>query len=180
MLMFMSARPSVGAAVGAAVIGLLAGTPQAHAQAVPVGTVVKGHALVTDGDRITLPGVSTTIRLWGIDAPSVRQPCTLQGQTWACGGVSTRSLEILVDLGETTCTIVEERNPRRRAFTWATCEVGGLDLGAEMVRTGWALSFPEQTNPYAPFEEQAHAAGEGLWKSEFQPPWQWDEEHLLE
>lgn len=52
---------------------------------------------VTDGDSIKLAG--TTYRLWGIDAPEMRQTCA---DGWAAGIEAKRALEALMDEREIT------------------------------------------------------------------------------
>ena len=47
-----------------------------------------------------------------------------------------------------------------------------------MVRLGWALAYRPGNDPcprpeYEPQEAQARAAGRGMWRGTFIPPWKW-------
>ena len=152
---------------------------QAMAQAVETGEVVTGRATVLEGDRLSIDG-GTPIRLYGVEAPSDRQPCFLEGKEWACGPVSTRNLEIIIADRPVSCRLLSDPNPRRRAYVYGRCEVAGTDLAAEMVRLGWAVAFDEQSTEYLPLEEAPRTGRQGLWAAEyFQAPWLWDEEQML-
>lgn len=54
----------------------------------------------------------------------------------------------------------------------AICRIGKLDLGAEMVRAGWALAFVRYSSDYVAQESAARLAKRGLWAGTFQPPWE--------
>ena len=50
--------------------------------------------------------------------------------------------------------------------------------GPEMVRLGWALAYRPGDDPfprpeYEPEEAEARAAGRGMWRGTFIPPWEW-------
>ena len=42
-----------------------------------------------------------------------------------------------------------------------------------MVASGWAFADKSQSGDYAPHEETAQAAQEGVWSGEFIAPWDW-------
>jgi endonuclease YncB( thermonuclease family) len=55
----------------------------------------------------------------------------------------------------------------------ATCSVG-QDIGAEMVRQGWALDYERFSDGrYAAQQLEAEQAERGLWSGSFIPPWEW-------
>ncbi len=72
---------------------------------------------------------------------------------------------------------------RARGFCpGGACGVGGAghvhELNAEMVRLGWALAYRPGNDPfprpeYEPEEAEARAAGRGMWRGTFIPPWEW-------
>ena len=62
----------------------------------------------------------------------------------------------------------------RYGRTVATCEISGRDLGAEMVRSGWALDFTRYSGgAYQPQQDAAQSDASGLWAGELVPPWDW-------
>ena len=54
----------------------------------------------------------------------------------------------------------------------AVCRIEGWDIGAELVRQGWALDY-YSSGAYAAKQEAAMAERAGLWAGEFTPPWEW-------
>ncbi len=134
---------------------------------------VTGKAEVSTADTIIVQNIS--IQLYGIDAPLPIQPCVLHGKPWTCGAAALEHLQALVAKGPVTCTQYKDPYFARRAFTWGKCEVDGTDISAEMVRTGWAVALPEQTQDYVPLEKAAHDAKIGLWEADvFERPSDWE------
>ena len=134
---------------------------------------VAGDVAVTDGDGLVMAG--ERIRLWGIDAPELDQTCKRQGATYACGENARDALASLLTGGEVSCEPVDQDRYGRLV---ARCLVQGRDLGAEMVRRGWAVDFRRYSRgAYAREEDQARAARRGLWSGEFVPPAEWRRGH---
>jgi endonuclease YncB( thermonuclease family) len=127
-----------------------------------------GPARVIDGDTLEVAGVR--VRLWGIDAPESRQTCEADGQDYACGERATRHLRTLVADRTVSC---EPRTRDRYGRTVALCRTDGSDLGAAMVRDGWALAFVRYAADYVAEELEARAARRGLWQGAFTLPWEW-------
>lgn len=129
-----------------------------------------GRASVIDGDTIEIHGAR--IRLEGIDAPESRQICTEKatGQTVRCGQKAALFLADLLGTSTVTCT---ERGKDRYRRVLARCSVRGEDVGSAMVLFGWAMAFTRYSRAYVVEEEAARTAGEGLWATEFIPPWEW-------
>jgi endonuclease YncB( thermonuclease family) len=126
-------------------------------------------AYAIDGDTLEL--TSERIRLWGIDAVEGDQVCQRGGRPWQCGDDAAAALEALVDGRELTCIEVDRD---RYGRTVATCTVAGQDIGAAMVRQGWALDFEGySTGAYAAEQLEAEQAQRGLWSGSFTPPWEW-------
>jgi endonuclease YncB( thermonuclease family) len=130
---------------------------------------LKGPASVVDGNSLEIGGV--VVRLQYIDAPDEDQTCERGGAAWRCGQQASWALAEKI-----------ERH-------WVECDTGGsaadrpvgvcfmgerheIDLGAWMVEQGWALSDRTGT-AYVALEQQAQAAGRGLWSGKFDPPWAW-------
>ena len=128
---------------------------------------------VIDGDGIELDGVS--IRLWGVDAVEKRQSCTRNGASYPCGQDARTALQQLVE-GKTI--ICDDRGKDRYRRTVARCVAGGVDLGGEMVRLGWALDFKRYSKGhYAALQAEAKAARRGLWDGTFELPKAWRKAH---
>lgn len=145
----------------------------AEQSAPPVASVaepIAGRASVIDGDTIEIHG--TRIRLEGIDAPESRQVCADKstGEAIRCGQTAAFFLADL--LGEHTVSCNEAGRDRYKR-TLAHCKVQGEDVGATVVRAGWALAFVRYSREYLPEEAEAKAAGAGMWSMEFVPPWEW-------
>ncbi len=129
-----------------------------------------GRASVIDGDTIEIHG--TRIRLEGIDAPESRQTSMAKemGEVVRCGQKAAFFLADLLAEHVVTCTETGKDRYRR---TLAHCEVEGQDVGASMVRAGWALAFVRYSREYLPQEDEARAGGAGMWATEFVAPWDW-------
>ena len=129
---------------------------------------ISGRATVIDGDSLEVGGRS--IRLFGIDAPESGQECRRAGRHWPCGAEATRRLAALVGGARLVCT---QRDIDDFDRVVAVCRRGGTDLGAEMVRTGFALAYRQYSREYVDEEAQARGARRGVWVGEFTRPWQW-------
>ena len=128
----------------------------------------QGPARVIDGDTIEVGGLK--IRLHGIDAPERRQLCIRDSQEWFCGEAATDALTAFVQTRPVVC---EGMGLDRYGRLVARCRVSGEDIGEWMVRQGWALAYRRYSTDYAAAEEEAKAAGVGIWGTEFMAPWEW-------
>lgn len=119
---------------------------------------------VVDGDTLNLNG--ERIRLWGIDTPELKQNCG----GFACGQAAKQYLESIIS-GEITC---ETLDIDRYGRSVAQCFVGGVDIGALMVKSGWALDYPQYSRGfYSDQQARAEACNRGIWQWEFIAPWEW-------
>jgi endonuclease YncB( thermonuclease family) len=142
-----------------------------------------GAALAQDGETLSGPGKmidadilaigNQRVILWGIDAPERSQPCQSGASNYSCHTAATRELETILSGGDVSCTLMGERDPFGRLH--GECTVGDLSVNGEMVRRGFALAYRDQSEEYAPQEEEAKAAKVGLWQDgvEFEMPWVW-------
>lgn len=133
------------------------------------GKTVAGVATVVDGDSLRIDGVA--IRLEGIDTPELQQICEASGQTYRCGDAARRELARLVGGIAVTCDVVGRDRYRR---SLARCEVEGEDVGASLVRRGFAVAYGKS---YGREESQARRERVGLWAGRFQPPSEWRKDH---
>lgn len=145
------------------------------ASAAPGG--IQGHALVIDGDTLEITG--TRVRLAGIDAPELDQLCSTGGDvraagsaTYRCGEEAAAALAGRIGGDPVSC---EPQTATDSAVLMAVCALNGEDLGAWLVRIGWARAYPAGS-PYAPEEKRAQAALVGIWRGDFLNPWDWRRE----
>lgn len=152
---------------------MVVGAGVAHSQ-----DVVTGVAGVLQADQIVIEvdGRLMRINIYGIDAPDpdMDRQCRVGRKPFGCFSNAKRQMEILVDEGPVTCVPTGEFN--YVAFPYMVCKTAsGEDMGEAMVRAGHALAFIPQSDMYVEVEEQARAAGLGLWQEglEFPLPWEW-------
>lgn len=119
---------------------------------------------VTDGDTIKLNG--TTYRLWGIDAPEMKQWCG----DYPAGVVSAGSLELLTRGKVIVC---EHKATDRYGRTVAVCRADGEDLSKAMVQIGMAWAFTRYSRDYVAIEERARSERIGIHSEACEPPWEW-------
>ena len=140
-----------------------------------VATVPLVHVIDGDSLRVRQDGAELTLRLSGIDAVEYRQPCGDASESWPCGREARAALEKLVGKGPLHCELGAKDAYRR---TLATCRTrpfpDGTDLGAEMVRLGWAVSIDDA---YALEQAEAEAKRRGIWRGDFAPPAEWRASH---
>lgn len=134
------------------------------------GSVWKGEAEVIDGDTLKIK--DTYFNLYGIDAPELDQTCEWPKKTIPCGDMARAAvLELITLSDEIKC---EGVGHDRQGRLLVTCfALDGLDIGREMVYTGWALAYREYSGKYLPAEWDAKENKRGVWKGEFVPPWEW-------
>ena len=126
---------------------------------------ISGRAEVTDGDSLEIG--STRLRLYGVDALEGRQSCTRDGRAWACGNEAARKLRSLIGDRTVSCT---KRDVDDYGRMVAVCRSGAADLGAEMVRAGFATAYRRYSSDYVDEENEARTARRGIWAGEFASP----------
>lgn len=129
--------------------------------------VLEGKVRATDGDSLRMGDLR--IRLHGVDAVESAQRCQLNGEPWKCGRAARKALQRLTKGKLVRC---EVRDMDRTRFV-SVCTADGVDLGAEMVRRGWAVAYTRYSLDYVPDEAAARAERRGLWRSTFQRPHDW-------
>ena len=48
-----------------------------------------------------------------------------------------------------------------------------FNINAKMVGNGWALAYRKYSKDYVSEETLAKSRREGMWRGEFEPPWEW-------
>ena len=125
---------------------------------------------VSDGD--SLRSGDLRIRLFGIDAPELKQQCADQnGVLWGCGVAALQQLNALISKNkDLQCSL---RDVDRYGRLVMQCFSGSTDIGAAMVRSGHALAYRDFSDLYVAEEKQAKKAHIGIWRGTFSPPWEW-------
>jgi endonuclease YncB( thermonuclease family) len=128
-----------------------------------------GVASVIDADTIEIHG--QRIRLHGIDAPEGGQVCLdAAGQKWRCGQRAALALQDLIGRRTVTC---DERDVDRYGRIVGRCLVDDLDINEWLVARGLALAYRRYSGDYVAAEDEARAAGRGMWAGSFELPWEW-------
>ncbi len=147
---------------GLVLFGLLAAAPSwagEDAVVAQAGAEIVGKARVFDGDTLEVGG--QTVRLYGIDAPESGQTCVAGGQSWPCGENAAFALAYATAEHWLRCA-AKGRDAAGRIV--AVCFTGPYDVGARLVREGWARADPAASPGYAEEEAQAKRAGAGIWR----------------
>ena len=134
---------------------------------------IVGKARVIDGDTITINNAK--IRFSGIDAPEKNyygqtQFCKGPKGVWACGKKASTKLKQLINGQEVQCT---DEGKDRYGRTLSICYANGVDLQAEMVRSGMAVAYLRYSNRYENEMVEAMVAQVGIWGGPFVEPEQW-------
>ena len=122
------------------------------------GKVVSIH----DGDTITLlqDKQQIKVRLFGIDAPELKQP------------YGKKSKQFLANLMAGEVVEVNENGKDRYKRTIGTIYLNGADINAQMVENGYAWAYRKFSKKYTAQESRAKKQGLGLWRDkEPTPPW---------
>lgn len=124
---------------------------------------------ILDGDTFTIAG--TDIRIWGIDAPELKQQCRdIRSKPYSCGIEAKANLARIIRGRVVAC---HQRGTDRKRIV-AECRVDGEDIGRAMVLSGHAVDASKYSNrTYAAVQRKAMRAEVGLWRGSFQEPWQW-------
>lgn len=137
--------------------------------AMAAAQTLSGSARIVDGDTLEVAG--QRIRLWGIDAPERGQTCGgRDGRIYECGRDAAAVLAELAR-GRVVC---EPRERDRYGRIVAVCRTDAGDLGAAMVRRGWAVDYTRYSRgAYRAEEAAARAERLGIWAGRFDMPETW-------
>lgn len=129
---------------------------------------LSGRAIVIDGDTLDINDVR--VRLIGIDAVESSQRCTLDNADWDCGTDAADALRGWISDSLVSCEGYERD---RYSRLLAHCSTRQEDIGAWMVSNGWALAYRRYSDEYANLEGTAKQERRGIWRSQFEFPWDW-------
>lgn len=137
----------------------------------------QGNVYVVDGDTFHMNGQK--IRIWGIDAVELHQTCLKSGQSYECGELGRIYLQSVIGKNVPLCT-AKPKSPKETR-TVASCQVGGKDIGREMVKSGWALDYKHfSKGKYSAEERDARENKRGIWSGEFEKPYIWRKSHKID
>jgi endonuclease YncB( thermonuclease family) len=128
-----------------------------------------------DGDSFAIG--SRKLRLYGIDAPELKQTCNdAAGQIWQCGAAAHGALITLLAQPGLTC---QANAQDRFGRSLATCSaINTADIAAVQVRSGMAVSNEfNGIREYGAEEDEARAAKIGIWQGSFDDPKEWRASH---
>jgi endonuclease YncB( thermonuclease family) len=134
-----------------------------------VGMTPAAAQTAIDGDTIDIS--DTVWKLWGIDAPGLRQSCN----GWPAGAEAEAALADLIKGRAITC---EAKGRDRNSRSLGRCRADGEDLGAAMVERGMAWAFVRYTAEYYHLEAKARRENLGVHAYKCLPPSDWRKEPL--
>ena len=138
---------------------------------------IEGVPSVTDGDTIKING--NKIRLFGIDAPEVKQSCKKPYISFSfyslykkynCGVISTEKLRDKISNKKISCLI---SNKDRYGRFIGECFYKKLNLNSWMVKNGHAVAYLKYSKKFVAQENQAKKNKLGIWQGPFINPWEW-------
>jgi endonuclease YncB( thermonuclease family) len=134
------------------------------------GEAIAGAVRVVDGDSLEIG--EARIRLFGIDAPELRQLCRdARGADVTCGLDARDALTRLIGGRDVSCAPAEAPSYDRIV---AICTVGGQDLSEAMLRDGRAIELRVHSKGrYTAAERAARDARRGIWAGTFERPSEW-------
>tara|TARA_Y100000590_G_scaffold252236_1_gene283213 strand:+ start:882 stop:1370 length:489 start_codon:yes stop_codon:yes gene_type:complete len=128
--------------------------------------LIKGHAKIIDGDTIHIGKYK--IRLHGIDAPEIKQTCTINEKKWNCGIKSKEYLIKFISNHIVNCKIIDKDRYNRLI---GICFVNYKNINQYIVKNGWAIAYRYYSNDYIKEEEIAKKNQSGVWKGKFEEPY---------
>ena len=138
---------------------------------------IQGLAKVIDGDTIKI--LNQKIRLFGIDAPEMKQKCkkpfisisflTLNKE-YDCGVVSTIKLKKKIINKEISCLI---NNKDKYGRFIGECFYKNININGWMVENGYAIAYLKYSKKFLMLENLAKNNKKGIWQGKFEKPWNW-------
>ena len=150
--------------------------------------IISGKAskvVITDGDSLKINNIK--IRLIGIDAPEIKQICNHNRRTpsgvvkkipYACGEVSKSYLTEILNSSDDPnqkvfCYYSEIDRYKRVLGECYIDEESALNINFEMVMQGHAVAYLQYSKKYLNAQEFAKKHELGVWRGDFEMPWDW-------
>ena len=124
---------------------------------------------IIDGDTIHIGKIK--YRLYGIDAPEIKQMCKINNKNYLCGVEATKFLQSLIKDDESVSCVNKTIDRYKRIV--AVCYYLNEDLGKLMVKNGWAIAYRKYSKDYIDEENYAKENKLGIWKGQFIKPYKW-------
>tara|TARA_B100001540_G_C15659759_1_gene574986 strand:+ start:306 stop:773 length:468 start_codon:yes stop_codon:yes gene_type:complete len=124
---------------------------------------------IIDGDTIHIGKIK--YRLYGIDAPEIKQECKRNNKKYLCGVEATKFLQSLIKDNESVSCVNKKIDRYKRIV--AVCYYLNEDLSKLMVRNGWAIAYRRYSKDYVDDENYAKENKLGIWKGQFIEPYKW-------
>ena len=123
---------------------------------------------IIDGDTIHINKIK--YRLYGIDAPEIKQLCEMKEEKYNCGIKSKEFLVSLIGNRSVKCNYKDKDRYKRIV---AECFADQTNLNKALVKNGWALAYRDYSSDYIIDEEYAQKNNLGMWKGTFIHPKKW-------
>ena len=120
---------------------------------------------VIDGDTIHIGKLK--YRLFGIDAPEIKQICEKDNTKIQCGVIAKSVLKNKIADKIPEC-IVKDKDRYQRLV--AECFIGKESLSRFMVREGYAVAYSQYSENFIEDEKYAKENKLGIWSMNFQIP----------
>jgi endonuclease YncB( thermonuclease family) len=120
---------------------------------------------VIDGDTIHIGKLK--YRLFGIDAPEIKQICEKDNTKIQCGVIAKSVLKNKIADKIPEC-IVKDKDRYQRLV--AECFIGKESLSRFMVRQGYAVAYSQYSKDFIEDEKYAKENKLGIWSMNFQIP----------
>ena len=142
--------------------------------------IIEGIPRIIDGDSLEIN--NNKIRLFGIDAPEIKQICkkpylvisflvSLSFQKkYECGLLATNQLKKLIDNKTVKC--ISENKDRYNRYL-STCYLKKISINSWLVKNGYAIAYRRYSKKYVLEEQHAEKNKLGIWQGTFQNPEEW-------
>ena len=113
------------------------------------------------------------IRLYGIDAPEIKQYCYIEKEAWPCGKQATEYLKNLLKDISPPSLYCEISSKDRYGRSIGVCYIEDKNINSNLVESGRALAYQQYSKDYINVEKLASKKKIGIWQGEFIEPWNW-------